>query len=90
LVIAAKSEREMKEMMKTLRKYVTKKELFFLIQVNAENTKMMVLSKRKRKKSKENEWNWEGRKIERVKEFKFLGYTFNERTMDKAHIRQTR
>jgi hypothetical protein len=88
LVIAAKSEREMKEMMKSLRKYLCEEErAIFFIQVNVENTKMMVFSKRKRKKSKENEWNWEGRKIERVKEFKYLGYTFNERTTDKAHIR---
>jgi hypothetical protein len=37
-----------------------------------------------RKRSAENEWNWEERKIERVNEFKYLGYTFNER----AHIRE--
>ncbi|KAJ3631675.1 hypothetical protein MTP99_012791 [Tenebrio molitor] len=64
----------MKEMMKNLGKYVRKKKL----EVNVEKTKMM------RKRSAENEWNWEGKKIERVKEFKCLGYTFNE----KAHIRE--
>jgi hypothetical protein len=37
-----------------------------------------------RKRSAENEWNWEERKIEGVNEFKYLGYTFNER----AHIRE--
>jgi hypothetical protein len=41
--------------------------------VNVEKTKMMVFDKRKRK-SEENEWNWEGRKIEQVK--------------DKTHIRE--
>jgi hypothetical protein len=78
-----KSEREMKEMMKNLGKYVTKKKL----EVNVEKTKMMVFNKRKRK-SEENEWNWEGRKIERLSEFKYLGYAFNERATDKAHIRE--
>jgi hypothetical protein len=59
----AKSEREMKEMMMSLGKYARKKEL----EVNVEKMKMMVFNKRKRKwNSEENEWNWEGRKMERV------------------------
>jgi hypothetical protein len=39
----AKSEREMKEMLKNLGKYVRKKKL----EVNVEKTKMMVFNKRK-------------------------------------------
>jgi hypothetical protein len=50
-------------------------------------TKMMVLNKRKRK-SEENDWKWEESKIERVNKFKYLGYTFNERTTEKAHMRE--
>jgi hypothetical protein len=68
LAIVAKSEREMKEMMKSLGKYVRKKKP----EVNVEKTKMMVFHKRK---SEENDWNWDGRKIEQVNEFKYLGYT---------------
>jgi hypothetical protein len=83
LVIAAKSEREMKEMMRSLGKYVRKKKL----EMNAEKTKMMVFNKRQRK-SEENEWKWEGRKIERVSEYMYLGYTFNERATDKAYLRE--
>jgi hypothetical protein len=45
MVIVAKSEREMKEMMKNLGKYVRKKKL----EVNVEKTKMMVFNNRKRK-----------------------------------------
>jgi hypothetical protein len=30
----------------------------------------------------------EGRKIEQVKEFKYLDYTFNERATDKAHVKE--
>jgi hypothetical protein len=52
LVILAKSEREMKEMMRNLGKYVRKKNL----EVNVEKTKMMVFNKRE-KKSEENEEN---------------------------------
>jgi hypothetical protein len=59
----AKSEREMKEMMKNLGKYVRKKKL----EVNVEKTKMMVFNKRKRN-NEEKKWNWEGRKIEQVNE----------------------
>jgi hypothetical protein len=49
------------------------------LEVNVEKTKMMVFIKRK---SEKNKWNWEGRKIEQVNQFKYLGYTFNERTTD--------
>jgi hypothetical protein len=83
MVIVAKSEREMKEMMRNLEKYVRKKKL----EVNGEKTKMMVFSKRKRK-NEESEWKWEESKIERVSEFKYLGYTFNERATVRAQVRE--
>jgi mannose/fructose/N-acetylgalactosamine-specific phosphotransferase system component IIB len=51
-IIVANTEIEMKEMMKNLRKYITKNKL----EVNVEKTKMMVFNKRK-KKSEENEIN---------------------------------
>jgi 16S rRNA G1207 methylase RsmC len=60
LVIVAKSEREINEMMKNLEKYLRKKKL----EVNVEKT-VMVFNRRKRK-NEENEWNWEGRKIEQL------------------------
>jgi hypothetical protein len=61
MVIVAKSEREMKEMMRNLEKYVRKKKL----EVNVEKTKMMVFNEKKRK-NEESEWKWEESKIERV------------------------
>jgi hypothetical protein len=82
VVTVAKIEREMKEMMRSQGKYVRKKKL----EVNVETTKMMEFKKRKRK-SEENELKWKGRIIERVSEFKYLGYTFNERATDRVHIR---
>jgi hypothetical protein len=63
----AKIEREGKLLMKNLGKNVRKKKR----EVNVEKTNMMVSNKRKRK-SEESEWNWEGRKIEQVKEFKHI------------------
>jgi 16S rRNA G1207 methylase RsmC len=74
LVIVGKNEREMKEMIKNLGKYMRKKKL----EVNVEKTKTMVFNKRKRK-SEENEWNWEERQIEQVNELKYLHYTLKER-----------
>jgi hypothetical protein len=64
-------------------RYVRKQKL----EVNVEKTKMIVFNKRKRKRE-ENEWNSEVRKIEQVNEFKYLGYTFNERPTDKVRIRE--
>jgi hypothetical protein len=81
LVIVAKSEREVKEMMRNLGKYVMEKKM----EVNVEKTKMMVFNKRKRK-NEESDWKWEESKIERVSEFKYLGYTFNERATGKAQV----
>jgi hypothetical protein len=61
-------------MIRNLGKYVRKKKL----EVNLEKTKIMMFNRRKRK-SEEREWKWEESKIERVSEFRYLGYTFNER-----------
>jgi hypothetical protein len=58
------------------------------LEVNVEQTKMMVFNKRKRK-NEESEWKWKESMIERVSEFKYLGYTFNERAMDKAQVRES-
>jgi hypothetical protein len=52
----AKSERETKEIMRTLGKYVREKKL----EVNVEKTKMMVFNKRK-KKNEENGRKWKGK-----------------------------
>jgi hypothetical protein len=57
------------------------------VEVNIDKTKMMVFNKRKRK-SEENEWKREGRNVEGESEFKYLGYTFNERVMDRAHVQE--
>jgi hypothetical protein len=81
MVILTKSEREMKVMMRSLGKYVKKKKL----EVNVDKTKMMVFNKRKTK-NEESEWKWEESKIERVSEFKYLGYIFNLRATDKAQV----
>jgi hypothetical protein len=49
---------------------------------------MLRRRKMRKRMNEENEWNWEGRKMDQVNEFKYLGYTFNERATDKRHIRE--
>jgi hypothetical protein len=77
LVVVAESEREMKKMMKKLGKYVRKKK-----------PEVTVAKAKRKRKNEENEWNWEGRKVEQLNEFKYLGYILNTRATDKAHIRE--
>jgi hypothetical protein len=40
--------------------------------------------------SEKLEWKCEGRKIERVSEFKYLGHTFNETATDKPHSEESK
>jgi hypothetical protein len=42
----------------------------------------------KDRKNEESEWKWEESKIERVSEFKYLGYIFNERATVRAQVRE--
>jgi hypothetical protein len=56
--------------------------LFFII-----SKEKMVFNKRKRE-NEESDRKWEESKIERVSEFKYLGYIFNERATDKAQVRE--
>lgn len=44
--------------------------------------------KKERGKKKE-EWSWKDKKLEEVKEFKYLGYIFQKNGEREAHIRET-
>lgn len=83
LVIVAKNENEMEGMIRNMERYVKRKKL----EVNVEKTKMMVFRKGKGR-SREKEWKWEGEKIEKVKEFKYLGYMLNERNNSRSHVKE--
>jgi hypothetical protein len=83
LVVLAKEEKGMKEMLGNMEKYMRRKKLT----VNVEKSKMMVFRKGGGRR-KINEWRWEKDKIEEVKEFKYLGYVMNERNTAAAHVRE--
>jgi len=69
LVILAKSEEGMKEMLKRMERFLKRKKL----QLNIEKTKMVCFKKGGGRR-REKEWKWEGKKIEEVTEIKYLGY----------------
>ena len=83
MAMVARTEGEMKEMLKTLEKYLKNLKL----QLNVEKSKMVVFSKG-RGKEKENDWRWKAEKIEQVKEFTYLGYTFQKNNGPEKHIRE--
>jgi hypothetical protein len=83
LVVLAREEKGMKEMLGNMEKYMRRKKLT----VNVEKSKMMVFRKGGGRR-KINEWRWEKDKIEEVKEFKYLGYVLNERNTAAAHVRE--
>jgi HSP20 family molecular chaperone IbpA len=54
------------------------------VEVNVEETKIMVFNKRKRK-SEENEWKWEGRKVDRVSESSNFGAAYSTKSPRIGH-----
>ena len=84
LAIIAKTKEEIERMIKYLNKYFKDKER----EVNSEKTKTMVFSKGKSRKK--GEWKWKDQEIERVREFKYLGYTFKYNNKNDAHIQDLR
>lgn len=74
----------MLDMKGTLKKFLREREL----KVNVDKTKMIVFN-RKRKEKKEK-WLWEGKEIEEVQSFKYLGFNFNRKGEYSKHIRDLR
>ena len=83
MVLLAKSEWEMKEMIKRFEKYIKKKKMI----LNVEKSKIVVFKKGRRGKNKE-EWIWDGAKIEETSEFKYLGFTFIKNGHLMGHIKE--
>lgn len=73
VVVMAKTIGEMKELIERLEKYFERRRLT----VNVRKTKWMVC-KNVGGRRKNEELRWRGEEIERVKEFKYLGYMFGE------------
>lgn len=65
----ANEEKEMKEMMRRLEKYLDRKKLV----LNESKSKMMMFEKGSERKKK-GTWNWKSTALEQVTEFTYLGY----------------
>ncbi|XP_029054544.1 uncharacterized protein LOC114881833 [Osmia bicornis bicornis] len=82
LVLVTNDEREMQEMMKTLERYLRRKKLT----LNVEKSKMMKFKKGGGNERK-IERRWEGRPVEEVKEFVYLGFRLKRNGKDEEHIK---
>ena len=82
VVVLAKREEEIESMIRRLEGYFEKRKL----EVNVGKTKAMRF--RRGGRSRKMEIKWRGKRIE-VKEFKYLGYFFNRKGGQEAHIRDS-
>ncbi|XP_024883228.1 uncharacterized protein LOC112461981 [Temnothorax curvispinosus] len=83
IVAVAEDEEEMKRMLKRLERYLDRKKL----RVNVGKTKVMRFRKGGGK-MKKVKWSWKEEEIEEVKEFCYLGYTFQKNGEQDAHINE--
>jgi len=83
IVLVAKSEQELKSMMRRLKKYIDKKGLI----LSPEKSKVMVFE-RERGKSRKREWKWGEEEVEEVKEIRYLGYIMQKNGGAEKHIEE--
>lgn len=81
VVLMAEEEGEMRSMMERLEKYLEEKGL----ELNTE--KIKILRFRKGRGRSKIRWKWKGRRIEEVREFKYLGYKLQRNEGQEAHVR---
>ncbi|XP_025154445.1 uncharacterized protein LOC105180639 [Harpegnathos saltator] len=82
VAILAEDEEGMKGMMARLEKYFEGKGL----EVNREKTKVMRCRKNGGR-CKEMDWRWKGKRVEEVKEYKYLGYVVRRSGGQDAQLR---
>lgn len=83
LVLLAKNEEKIEEMMKRMERYLKRKKL----QLNTGKSKIVEFRKGGGRR-KETVWKWKGRKIEEVKEIKYLGYMLQRNGRNEGQIRE--
>lgn len=71
----AENEEDLKKMLKELEKYVKENKM----KVNVKKTKILVCRNGGRIKKGKREWRYEGKEVEEVKDFKYLGFWFTTR-----------
>lgn len=83
IVLMARSEVELKGMMKRFKKYIDKKGL----NLSAGKSKVMVFDK-ERRRTKTREWKWGEEEIEEVKEINYLGYIMQKNGTEEIYSRK--
>ena len=73
MVLLAKNRVGLMDMMDTLRRFLKEKGL----ELNIDKTKVMIFNRNG--KEKIGKWLWEGRELEEVSSFKYLGFVFNRK-----------
>lgn len=84
LVIMAKSEEGMKEMLKRMERYLKLKKL----QLNIEKSKIICFEKRGRRRK--IKWKWEGKEIEEVAEVKYFGVVLKKNGKEESQVKELR
>ncbi|XP_071642133.1 uncharacterized protein [Temnothorax longispinosus] len=85
IAVLAEEEQDMRSMISRLEGYLDRKGLT----LSTEKTKIIRFRKGGGRKKK-YDWRWKGKKLEEVKEFKYLGYTLMANGRQEAHIRERR
>jgi len=83
IVLLAKAETDLKEMIKRFRKYIEKKGL----SLSSDKSKVMVFEKG-RGRAKKREWKWGDKNLEEVKEIRYLGYILQKNGGAEKQIRE--
>jgi len=82
VILLAEKKDEMRSMIERLEGYLERKRLV----LNVDKKKVMRFRKEKGRMEK-REWWWKGKRIEEVKEFRYLGYVFQKNGGQEAQIR---
>ncbi|XP_077255453.1 uncharacterized protein LOC143893678 [Temnothorax americanus] len=83
IVLIAEDEDQMRSMIERLEGYLGRKRL----ELNVGKTKIMRFRKGGGRDSK-RKWRWEGKELEEVREFRYLGYVFQRNGGQEAQIRE--
>ncbi|XP_024883827.1 uncharacterized protein LOC112462336 [Temnothorax curvispinosus] len=83
IVLIAEDEDQMRSLIERLEGYLGRKRL----ELNVGKTKIMRFRKGGGRDSK-RKWRWEGKELEEVKEFRYLGYVFQRNGGQEAQIRE--
>ncbi|XP_024884387.1 uncharacterized protein LOC112462700 [Temnothorax curvispinosus] len=83
IVLLAREEEALEEMIKRLEKYLRKRKL----ELNVEKSKILKF-RRGEGVEREKDWLWKGQRIQEVKEFEYLGFILQRNGGHTKHIRE--